>query len=67
MYVLIIESQLKGEVLALVEGTLGAWEVDVPEAKVVIGELNFHFMSIFLNAFVFFLKSFAHTLSHDSD
>ena len=50
--------------LAFVEGALGAWEVDVPEAEVIIRQQHLHIMGIFLNAFILFLQPLAHTLGH---
>lgn len=37
MYVVVVEAQLQGEVLALVERALGALELNVPEGEVVGG------------------------------
>ena len=63
-YVLVVESQLQCEGLTLVEGALGAKEVDMPEGEVIVGKENFHLLIVLLDGFVLFLETLAHTQCH---
>jgi hypothetical protein len=49
MYVLVVESKLKGEALPLVEGALRALEVYMPEGEVIIGQDGFQLLVILLD------------------
>ena len=54
-YVFVIEPELEGEMLSLVQCSLRTVELYVPKSKIIGGQEYFHFAVIFLNRFELFL------------
>ena len=62
-YIIVIETKLKFEMFAFIEGIFSTKELDMPEFQIIGGEASFE-LSIFLYGLKLFLKSLGHSSSH---